>query len=320
MTDSPTVHVAIGNSDDGLTQAEWSAFHNRTDEVIRREVARFGGTVHGAWSSVSTAPFQNAAWAFSAEPAYGGPGVSMWDHLRWCLGRVAVQYRQDSIAWNESVTEFLTPGTPRPGARVGAEDAAAYVAEITDGIITLPVGKTLRNGDTITFTGPPLSLADGGYPRPNRTDVPNLYGIPITFCLDCEHNADDVCVRQHRTVHPDRLHPAWEPESVPDGGILYDADTWQQIHGITVKDPDGWRDAGVPWDRRITEARFLALCANSTVDPRVNGTVHNPWDKACTATTAHPWRHRTAMCVLCKVKHTPLTNATPGPKPGNLDA
>lgn len=43
---------------------------------------------------------------------------------------------------------------------------------------------------------------------------------------------------------------------------------WEKELGIKVADPDGWRNAGVPWTRRLTREEFNRLCANSTINTR----------------------------------------------------
>lgn len=91
-----TVYISIGNSDDKLSQAEWSTFHSAVDQVIRRGAHR----VHGAWLSPSADPWQNACWCIEIES-------SIW--LRGQLANLARAYEQDSIAWAEApVTEFLS--------------------------------------------------------------------------------------------------------------------------------------------------------------------------------------------------------------------
>lgn len=106
---SGTVLVSIGNSDDRLTQHEWHHYHVEVDRTIRKHAA----TVHGAWTSDSAAPWQNAAWAF--DPPESELAVTS---LRVSLRLVADRYRQDSVAWLEGETEFLLgldePARDRP--------------------------------------------------------------------------------------------------------------------------------------------------------------------------------------------------------------
>lgn len=48
------VHIAIGNSDDKLTQQEWAKFYHFTDIDVRK----YADHVHGAWVSPATVPWQ----------------------------------------------------------------------------------------------------------------------------------------------------------------------------------------------------------------------------------------------------------------------
>jgi hypothetical protein len=93
------VHVAIGNSDNKLTQRQWFNFHHDTHRAIESAASE----IHGAWVSPSTSPYQNAGWAFLViDDGYR-------NRLRGWLSELAEQYEQDSIAWNESATELITP-------------------------------------------------------------------------------------------------------------------------------------------------------------------------------------------------------------------
>ena len=92
-----TVYVSIGNSDDKLTQAEWSQY---VVEIIARVVSI--GHAHGAWYSLPHAPYQNACWCVefdNAEDLAEGREVATEVRRKW---------RQDSIAWAEAPrTEFI---------------------------------------------------------------------------------------------------------------------------------------------------------------------------------------------------------------------
>lgn len=48
---------------------------------------------------------------------------------------------------------------------------------------------------------------------------------------------------------------------------LHHPEYWEIVYHIVVRDPDGWRSAGVPWDRPITKNEFNQLIATSTVSP-----------------------------------------------------
>jgi hypothetical protein len=98
MSDLITVYVSIGNSDDKLTQADWALFWGEVQWVICSQAER----IHGEWASVPWSPYQNACTAFEVKRERTGD-------LRDLLARVAAKYRQDSIAWAEAQTEFISP-------------------------------------------------------------------------------------------------------------------------------------------------------------------------------------------------------------------
>jgi len=93
----PVVYISIGNSDDKLTQTEWSRYHR----AWRAAVAKHAARTHGAWTSPSTAPWQNACLCVEICP---GQEAALREELT-ALRRL---FRQDSIAWAEApTTEFL---------------------------------------------------------------------------------------------------------------------------------------------------------------------------------------------------------------------
>jgi hypothetical protein len=94
-----TVYVSIGNSDDKLTQADWSLFVDETYEAIARQ-----SHVHGVWTSASADRYQNACFCFELPAERIGK-------VKDALARVAAEYRQDSIAWADAETTFITPAT-----------------------------------------------------------------------------------------------------------------------------------------------------------------------------------------------------------------
>jgi hypothetical protein len=113
----PTVFVSIGNTDNRLTQQQWSSFYTRVDWEIRHLGEDSGEYViiRGRWVSPSTDPYQNACWAFT-------PYSDIWDgedgvreYTRQTLQEIAGDYGQDSVAWAEATVEFL-PGKPVPVA------------------------------------------------------------------------------------------------------------------------------------------------------------------------------------------------------------
>lgn len=97
MTDTLTVYVSIGNSDDKLGQGQWHRFHRRFLDMIRN----YADVVHGNWVSPSTEPWQNACVCFEI-------GADLAEQLKRELRQLASDADQDSIAWAESNTQFLT--------------------------------------------------------------------------------------------------------------------------------------------------------------------------------------------------------------------
>lgn len=90
-----TVVVQIGNTDNKLTQQEWSEFYDEVDRIMRDS-----GTVHFAAPSVGSAPWQNACWAVTLH------APDTW-YLRKRLRNLAADYQQDSIAFLVGETEFV---------------------------------------------------------------------------------------------------------------------------------------------------------------------------------------------------------------------
>jgi hypothetical protein len=97
-TNSPsTVYISIGNSDDRLTQAEWSEFCRDVDGLVRRYAE-----VHGAWYSLPSTKWQNACWCVAFEPRSSLKRSTMEE-----LAVISKRYRQHSIAWAEAKTTFI---------------------------------------------------------------------------------------------------------------------------------------------------------------------------------------------------------------------
>jgi hypothetical protein len=96
---STVAFIGIGNSDDKLSQREWVAF--QID--IRQAIQDTRSTIHGDWTSFPDSIFQNACWCVElddeAVPEFKG-----------VLAALAVEYKQDAIAWNQIArTEFIGP-------------------------------------------------------------------------------------------------------------------------------------------------------------------------------------------------------------------
>jgi hypothetical protein len=92
-----TTYITIGNTDNKLTQQEWSAFI--TDMVML--VLEHTSEVHFAGFSHPSAPYQNACWCVDfATPNDQG-------NARSSLAMLKVKYRQDSIAWADAQVSFV---------------------------------------------------------------------------------------------------------------------------------------------------------------------------------------------------------------------
>lgn len=93
------VHIAIGNSDDKLTQRQWAKFY----EFTNIDIHRHADCVIGVWVSPATAQWQNAAWCIDINDP------ELIAALRKSLSELARLFVQDSIAWTPGVTEFIEP-------------------------------------------------------------------------------------------------------------------------------------------------------------------------------------------------------------------
>jgi hypothetical protein len=98
------VYITIGNTDDKLTQPEWAQFVSDVGAAVSRVAGLPGGAMHGAWTSGNHLPWQNACWCLEMPAVYAH--VEM---LKSRMGQLARRYGQDSIAWAESETQFITP-------------------------------------------------------------------------------------------------------------------------------------------------------------------------------------------------------------------
>lgn len=101
---SAVTYISIGNSDDKLTQLEWSQFYREVDIAIRFSSKLMGSPrVHGQWVSAPTDPWQNACWCVDLTPGLAA-------RLRRVLAVFADEYKQDSIAWADAPeTDFIEP-------------------------------------------------------------------------------------------------------------------------------------------------------------------------------------------------------------------
>lgn len=93
-----TVYVSIGNSDDKLSQAQWSTYC----QVVNIRVRRFADVIYGVWYSLSNDAWQNACWAFRIRES---EAVKLKNRLQ----DACMDFGQDSIAWAVASTEFIRP-------------------------------------------------------------------------------------------------------------------------------------------------------------------------------------------------------------------
>ena len=94
-----TVYVSIGNSDNKLTQQEWSDFWHEMNNWIQGRVA-----VHGAWLSEPSSRYQNACWCFEVPD---DPNSFVTQAMISNLIRIARDHRQDSVTWMLGDVQFL---------------------------------------------------------------------------------------------------------------------------------------------------------------------------------------------------------------------
>lgn len=100
-----TATICIGNSDDKLTQREWSGYVSDVHDFVMRW--RFTIYFHGC--AAGSAPWQNACWVLDARDLFGEPGGMALNILRQELGKLAKKYKQDSIALILGDSEMVTP-------------------------------------------------------------------------------------------------------------------------------------------------------------------------------------------------------------------
>jgi hypothetical protein len=93
-----TIYISIGNSDDKLSQSEWSDFCFDLAQIGRDHEARR----HGTWFSVNDSRYQNMCICIELP-------IERVEHLRIDLQNIAGKYRQDSIAMAIAETELVTP-------------------------------------------------------------------------------------------------------------------------------------------------------------------------------------------------------------------
>jgi hypothetical protein len=91
------VYISIGNSDNKLTQSQWSEFCYIVSNTLGHNCQR-----HGEWFSLPNSPFQNACWCVTIPEIYV-------DMIRTDFRLLCRQFSQDSIAWAEAEYSEITP-------------------------------------------------------------------------------------------------------------------------------------------------------------------------------------------------------------------
>lgn len=95
-----TVTIQIGNTDNKLTQAEWSAFVKLVGDYIERYVEDRAAEIHFFASSAGHAPWQNAAWIVAITDEHEAA-------MRADISTARRRFRQDSAAWTTGETAFV---------------------------------------------------------------------------------------------------------------------------------------------------------------------------------------------------------------------
>lgn len=91
-----TITLQIGNSDDKLSQREWSIFCKLIDKQVQSQAF----AVHFSGYSMPDAPWQNACWVFEMEE-------DIIEHFQRDIRITRQIYRQDSVAWIEGQALFV---------------------------------------------------------------------------------------------------------------------------------------------------------------------------------------------------------------------
>lgn len=91
-----TACVLIGNSDNKLSQIEWSYFISAVYETL----VRFCKQMHFRGYSPSDSSYQNACWVFTIDP-------NEIQDMREALSPIGKEFNQDSIAIVIVNTEFV---------------------------------------------------------------------------------------------------------------------------------------------------------------------------------------------------------------------
>ena len=92
-----TVTIQIGNTDNKLTQQDWSKFVSAVDDVVHRHAK----TTHFSGGSAANAPWQNYCWVCQITSLNDAISLSLK------LRDVATEFHQDSIALTKGDTILI---------------------------------------------------------------------------------------------------------------------------------------------------------------------------------------------------------------------
>lgn len=91
-----TIVVQIGNTDNKLTQQEWSKYVETMNHFLRCHI----NTVHFAGGSPTESPWQNYCWV-------GVAYIADWDFFAKHLNQIRLRFNQDSVAVTLGETQFI---------------------------------------------------------------------------------------------------------------------------------------------------------------------------------------------------------------------
>lgn len=94
------VYVSIGNSDDKLTQKEWSRFCADLRAIVRA----YQNETYGTWYSACDSEWQNMCIGFRVADSIADEELNS---LRNELSLLSKLYNQDSIALSTATTELI---------------------------------------------------------------------------------------------------------------------------------------------------------------------------------------------------------------------
>lgn len=92
-----TITIQVGNSDDKLTQREWSEFVIEVNNLIDTHASN----VHFFGAPSNWLVWQNVAWVIQFDDAV------VQDVFQETLRAIRTKYNQDSVAWTEGDTVFI---------------------------------------------------------------------------------------------------------------------------------------------------------------------------------------------------------------------